>query len=161
MSNKQDTIQVEFEITANEIPADLAAMKHLVGDTCREAGVTSAAISIRIVDDEQMIETHRQYMGKTGTTDVISFDLSDEFERQRSFAMIVNAQMAARQAKRRKLTPEAELALYITHGLLHQLGYDDVDVQQARRMHDREDAILTRHGFGQVFYKNTKSKETD
>jgi probable rRNA maturation factor len=86
------------------------------------------------------------------TTDVLSFDLSDEFEPKPSFALIVNAAMAARQATERGHSAQAELALYITHGLLHNLGYDDLDDEQALQMHRMEDHILERHGFGRVFF---------
>ena len=46
---------------------------------------------------------------------------------------------------------EAEIALYITHGLLHNLGFDDASEQQAEEMHRMEDEILQQAGFGTVF----------
>jgi probable rRNA maturation factor len=67
--------------------------------------------------------------------------------------------MAARQARQRGHSTEAELALYVTHGLLHNLGYDDGNDEQARQMHLKEDEILQRHGFGQVY--DTKKSRFD
>ena len=43
----------------------------------------------------------------------------------RIFDLIVNGELAAREAARRGHGAEAELALYITHGLLHNLGFND------------------------------------
>ena len=51
---------------------------------------------------------------------------------------------------------EAELALYITHGLLHNLGFDDSTEMQAKKMHDTEDEILRQSGFGLVYNKSNE-----
>jgi len=145
-------IEVEFDITAEDVRADWAALEELVRNICTQQQVRQASVSISIVDDARMIEAHQQYMQLDTTTDVLSFDLSDEFETRPSFALIVNAAMAARQASERRHSAQAELALYITHGLLHNLGYDDLDEEQALEMHRMEDQILEQHGFGRVFF---------
>jgi probable rRNA maturation factor len=67
--------------------------------------------------------------------------------------------MAVRQANLRGHTSEAELALYITHGLLHNLGFDDSAENQARKMHETEDEILQEFGYGMVYNKDTRTKE--
>ena len=67
--------------------------------------------------------------------------------------MVVNGEMAVREAKLRGHSSEAELALYITHGLLHNLGFDDSTQSQARKMHDTEDEILQQLGYGLVYNK--------
>lgn len=152
MSEGDHTINVEFDIAAEDVQADWTAMEQLVRDVCKQEDVHEATVAISIVDDERMIEAHQQYMQMDNTTDVLSFDLSDEFEPTPNFALIVNAAMAARQAAERGHSSRAELALYITHGLLHNLGYDDLDEEQALQMHRMEDQILEQHGFGRVFF---------
>ncbi len=64
--------------------------------------------------------------------------------------------MALRQADLRGHSSQAELALYITHGLLHNLGFDDSTEDKAKKMHDMEDKILQQLGYGLVYNKNTK-----
>jgi len=49
------------------------------------------------------------------------------------FELVVNGEMAVRQALLRKHSSQAELALYITHGLLHNLGFDDAAEDQAKK----------------------------
>lgn len=136
---------------------NLRKLKKLVCAVCREFDAADATVQICIVNDTGITELHRQFLNKSGTTDVISFDLSDEFEPDRNFLIAVNLEMARRQAEKRGHSPEAELALYIVHGLLHQLGYDDLDPRHARRMHEKEDAILQNQGFG-VTYRKHKTK---
>jgi probable rRNA maturation factor len=67
---------------------------------------------------------------------------------------VVNAEMANRQAAKRGHSPEAELALYITHGLLHNLGFDDLSSEDAKKMHETEDAMLQQLGFGIIYNQN-------
>jgi probable rRNA maturation factor len=75
-------------------------------------------------------------------------------EPEQTFQLIVNADMAARQAAKRAHSTEAELALYITHGMLHNAGFDDIDEEQARKMHDTEDMLLQRYGFGVIYSRD-------
>ena len=49
---------------------------------------------------------------------------------------------------------ESEIALYITHGLLHQMGFDDTEQQQAKEMHTAEDKILQENNYGLVYGSN-------
>ncbi len=50
------------------------------------------------------------------------------------------------------------MALYITHGLLHNLGFDDADPEQARRMHAAEDEILQDFGYGLVYNRDREAR---
>jgi len=56
--------------------------------------------------------------------------------------VIVSAETAAREAGLRRKTPEKELDLYVVHGLLHLLGYDDASPGKARVMRHREKELL-------------------
>jgi len=73
--------------------------------------------------------------------------LTDITERKRH----EDAVHQAREAARRGHSAEAELALYVTHGLLHNLGFNDATAAQARKMHRMEDEILQHLGYGFVY----------
>jgi probable rRNA maturation factor len=105
-----------------------------------------------------MQELNTQFLNHQTTTDCLSFDLSDEAEESKIFELIVNGEMAVRQADSRGHSSEAELALYITHGLLHNLGFDDSTPEQARTMHDTEDEILQQMGYGFVYNRNVRAQ---
>jgi rRNA maturation RNase YbeY len=57
----------------------------------------------------------------------------------------------SRQAEHRGYAVERELLLYIVHGVLHCLGYDDDDDESFREMHAMEDAVLSAIGIGPTF----------
>ncbi len=97
-------------------------------------------------------EINKQFLNRNCTTDCLSFDLSDDdTNAPKSFELVVNAEMAVKEAKSRDHSSEAELALYITHGLLHNLGFDDSSKDRLRKMRDTEDEILKQQGYGLVY----------
>lgn len=103
-----------------------------------------------------MKSMHRNFLGKAKITDVMSFDLSEPVEKSKFYEIIINIEQARRQAAKRGHSVQAETALYLVHGLLHQLGFDDLDESQARRMHRQEDKILKDAGFGNIYDSDRK-----
>ena len=150
--NNSENICIQFDCDIDN-NVDLQKLKTLIQNICIEFNVLDVDVQISIVNDAGIIDVHQKFLDKNTTTDVISFDLSDEFETARNFQIIVNADMARRQAGKRGHASDAELALYITHGMLHQLGYDDLESEQARLMHEKEDVILQKNGFGVIYHK--------
>lgn len=111
-------------------------------------------LEIVILGNAGMTRLNRQWLGHQGPTDVIAFDLSDESAG--SGGPVVGQinvcwPVACRQAARRGHPAAVELLLYIVHGLLHLLGYDDHSRAGAARMHAREDELLGELGFGSVY----------
>jgi probable rRNA maturation factor len=127
-------------------------LKKLVKAVCARFKLSKATISIAIVNDTQIRKLNKQFLNQNRPTDCISFNLSDNKKSStKSFELVVNAELAARQAKLRGHSSEAELALYITHGLLHNFGFDDSTKKQAEKMHNIEDQILQQLGYGPIY----------
>ena len=134
-------------------------VKKLAGAVLNRFGFSKATVSIAIVDDAEIRKLNSRFLNRKSTTDCLSFDLSDAKGPQspKLFELIVNGEMALRQANLRGHSSRAELALYITHALLHNLGFDDSTESPAKKMHDMEDNILQQLGYGLVYNKKTKS----
>lgn len=134
---------------------DHADLKRTIEHVLHNQQITSGSISLAIVDDQAIMQLKEKYFGISATTDVVSFDLSDRFNQpprpELDCEVVVNAQKALEVAEQRQTDLRAELNLYVVHGLLHQLGYDDHTEQQAQAMHQREDQLLSELGFGKVF----------
>jgi len=118
--------------------------------------VAQGEVSLAIVDDKTIARIAKKYFGKAQVTDVISFDLRDKrpakTNKRIDCEVVVNAQEALRQGRTKPKDVWAELNLYVVHGLLHQLGYDDRQQRQAKLMHAQEDQLLEALGLGKVFY---------
>jgi probable rRNA maturation factor len=130
--------------------------KKLVGAVCTRFGLRKAVVGIVIVDNKYIRKLNEKFLRCKSVTDCLAFDLSQAGDEQKSFELVVNGQLAKSEAIKRGHPAQAELALYITHGLLHNLGFDDHSPAQARKMHRLEDQILQQHGFGPVYDRKKK-----
>ena len=142
------------------IPVDTSKLKGLVRAICVRFEVRQVVVGIAIVDDVEISQLNARFLNHEGTTDCLSFDLSDGADPQESkvFDLIVNGELAAREAARRGHGAGAELALYVAHGLLHNLGFDDATREQADLMHRTEDEILQHLGYGLVYNTGARSQ---
>ncbi|MFA5238882.1 MAG: rRNA maturation RNase YbeY [Phycisphaerae bacterium] len=161
MSPVKQTRNIAVRIAENfkDIKIRLPKLKKLVKAVCNRFKLSKATISIAIVSNTQIRKLNKQFLNKNRPTDCLSFDLSDNDtnslhgKRSRTIELIVNGEMAVKKATQQGHSAEAELALYITHGLLHNLGFDDSTKKQAEKMHNTEDEILQRLGYGRVYNK--------
>ncbi len=150
-------IAIQIKQNFDDINIDAAKLKKLAGAVCKRfaADRTNDAkyeISIAIVDNAQIRGLNKQFGKQSRSTDCLSFDLSDsEVNSPKLFELVVNAEKAVKEAKLRGHSAQAELALYITHALLHNLGFDDSTRAKAKKMHDTEDEILQQFGFGLIY----------
>lgn len=111
-------------------------------------------LSVIIVNDERMAALHAAHLGCSRTTDVLSFDLSEQVEPgqvQIEADLAICADEAARRAAEFGHSIERELLLYAVHGLLHCVGFDDQDEAAASAMHAEEDRILQVIGVGATY----------
>lgn len=116
-------------------------------------GVTGEC-RIRLAGDDEVAAAHLKHLGEPGTTDVITFDLLDGLGAATAAVdadLLICIDEAERQAEAARRPVEHEILLYITHGLLHCLGYDDHDEAAAAAMHRKEDEILSAIGIGPVY----------
>jgi len=109
-------------------------------------------LSIAIVPAKKMEDLHKMYLGKSGPTDVLTFELGhDSRSRVTSGEVIICSAVAKERARELGHSTENELLLYAIHGLLHLSGFDDRTASAFAAMHAKEDQILTRLGIGPIF----------
>ena len=154
MGHRKQTQNITVQITKNfdSLNVNAAKLKKLVKAVCNRFKLRKAVVSIAIVDDAEIRKVNKRFCNNGSSTDCLSFDLSDDDpDSTKSFELIVNAERAVKEANVRGHSGQAELALYVTHALLHNLGFDDSGPKLAKQMHDTEDEILQQFGFGIVY----------
>jgi probable rRNA maturation factor len=129
--------------------------KKLVKSICKRFRVNSAIINIVITNNRHIRSFNKKFHHRDAVTECLSFDLSLPADKHKLFDIIVNAQKAKSEAKKRGHSANSELALYITHGLLHNFGLDDSTAEKANVMHRLEDEILQQQDFGQIYKMNS------
>jgi probable rRNA maturation factor len=127
-----------------------------VGDVVRhvlaEEELGRARLSMTIIDDAGIRGLNRQFLSHDYPTDVLSFPLSED-EDDLVGEVVISAETARRVADEHGTSAEAELLLYVVHGVLHLAGYDDAASADAQRMHEREEAILARFGHEHAYWR--------
>ena len=102
-------------------------------------------LGLHLVTRRKITELNETYLQHQGSTDVITFDLSDgglRRPREIDGEIVISVDMARREARRRRLPVTQELLRYAIHGTLHLCGYDDRTAAQRRRIRAAEDAVL-------------------
>lgn len=114
----------------------------LVGLLARQEDARLTHVDIAVVAAAEMAELNRRYLNHVGATDVLSFDMSDEHTDGLIAQIVVCGDIAAAEGPNHDNSAARELLLYVTHGLLHLMGYDDTTPPLAAKMHARAEQIL-------------------
>ena len=125
-------------------------------------------VSLLFVDEPTIAELNERFLGNSGPTDVLAFPIDDEpvpggrspdeggtgpggplSSEEEPVPMllgdvVVCPAVARRQAEEHAVEAEDELALLVVHGLLHLLGMDHLESDEAERMEHRERLLLSR-----------------
>jgi probable rRNA maturation factor len=154
----------------NDHPVDADRWMKLANDvlTTEKVG-DDVEVSVMFVDEKTIAELNEKFMGKTGPTDVLSFpidegppesgrvpdaggngpgyELAGEGDGPLSLLgdVVICPAVVARKAPDHAGTYEDETALLLVHGLLHLMGMDHVNDEEADIMEAKERALLIQH----------------
>lgn len=105
----------------------------------RAAGPLKGPLEIHIVSDSAIRRVNRDRLGHDWSTDVCTFPMNEPFLWGE---LVVSADTARREARKRGLEFEKELALYVIHGVLHLKGMDDTSPAKAKKMRAGEERAM-------------------
>ncbi len=99
-------------------------------------------INLVLISDELIAGIHEKYLQDNSPTDVISFDLSEDFEDFYEGEIYISIDRACDQAKEFNVTFKSELYRLVAHGILHLIGYDDQSETERQKMRELENKVL-------------------
>jgi probable rRNA maturation factor len=162
------SIEVFAADEQQDVPVDALRWVRLAKEVLVAEGVRGEAeLTLLFVDELSIADLNKRFLGKEGPTDVLSFPIDDDaVERGRSpdsggsgpgtmppepsdlptllGDVVICPKVAARNAPGHAGTLDDELALLVVHGILHLLGMDHVDDDEAELMEARERDLLAR-----------------
>ncbi|MEX0820154.1 MAG: rRNA maturation RNase YbeY [Pirellulaceae bacterium] len=138
-------IHVEIANEQSKYVFDAELLQEAVRIVARGESVDTADVSVAIVDDALIRDLNRKYLQHDYATDVLSFLLSGLGEPMEG-EIVVSADTAAREAVRYEWSVADELLLYVIHGALHLVGYDDASDEQRETMRRKERDYLAELG---------------
>lgn len=129
----------------NKVPLNSQGIKRTILKTISSEKVKkSGEITLSFVNDQEIKGLNLRYRGQNNPTDVLAFDISRPSDPKNIFAdIVISTDTAIRNACIFKTSKLYELHLYLIHGLLHLLGYDDKTQRQRKIMDEKAAYILT------------------
>ncbi len=152
MSSYTISVRIEpaFADLVSELPVEQIARKVLEAE-----GVDSGSeLSVVITDDKTVQDLNKRYRDRDETTDVLSFGLlpsglddgadfaTPPGTRRQLGEVVISFPTARRQADEAGHEMLGEVLHLLTHGILHILGYDHEQPDQAKAMRNKEEAVL-------------------
>lgn len=108
-------------------------------------------VTLTFVTNERIHELNRDYRGIDRPTDVLSFECDnkpfddEDLEAAGEFELgdiVIATDVALAQTREYGTTFEEEVTLLTVHGLLHLLGYDHIEDDEAEVMEALEDKLI-------------------
>jgi probable rRNA maturation factor len=122
-------VNIHTSVNTSAYPIKVSSVENLVSDFIAFHHTTFDEASIHFVDTPTICDLHEQFFNDPSTTDCISFPMDDaEEEGYRILGdVFVCPETADNYVKSNGGDLYHEITLYVVHGLLHLLGYDDIE----------------------------------
>lgn len=119
-------IEIEIANEQETLEISEALIREAVNAVLKKAQIENAEMSIALVDDETIHGINRQFLRHDYPTDVISFPLSDSPAKLEG-EIVLSVDTARRESEKvvGSWSVEKEALLYVVHGCLHLIGFDD------------------------------------
>jgi probable rRNA maturation factor len=104
-------------------------------------------LAVHLVSATEMEKANRQFLGHENSTDVITFDYRKGYEELETTSdlrgeILISVEDAMAQAAEFHTIWQEEIIRYFVHGVLHLLGYDDLDPEKRTIMKRAENKLL-------------------
>ncbi len=131
-------MKIHIHNSQKDLPLSSKAVRALVKAVLEHLKSPHSEIAIYFVTTRKICQLHEKFFEDPTTTDCISFPLDEEHLGE----IFVCPKTAIDYATAKKTDPFDETALYIIHGLLHCLGYDDLKPHLRRTMQKKEKSCM-------------------
>jgi probable rRNA maturation factor len=139
--------QLELQIETKSVAlADLPSEKQF--QTWLDAALADQEkefeVVIRLVDEAESAQLNQDYRGKTGPTNILSFEfeIPDGIPLNLLGDLVICAPLVVKEAQEQHKPVEHHWAHLVIHGVLHLRSYDHVDETEAEEMEAKEIEIL-------------------
>jgi probable rRNA maturation factor len=112
----------------------------LDSDICTDK-IPDGELSVAFIENEEIRRLHSDYFNDASITDVITFQGDHAMDFAGEICVCVD--VAQETAPEHDLTLAQEITLYLVHGWLHLVGYNDKSESDRSSMRDAEKRIIS------------------
>lgn len=110
-------------------------------------GSPEGELSILVVDDSEIKTLNKDYLNRSGPTNVIAFPMKEgdfsDINPHLLGDVVISIETAGLEALQSEISTEERFAQLLVHGILHLFGFDhEKNEQDARRMEKKSDELL-------------------
>jgi probable rRNA maturation factor len=114
---------------------NVRALREITSTLLTELAGPNATLEINLVSPAQMAGVNQTFLQHEGPTDVITFDYREPGpDAPLNGELFICPAVAVTQAREFGTEWRSELVRYVIHGMLHLLGYDDLEPVDRRKM---------------------------
>ncbi|MBL1433610.1 MAG: rRNA maturation RNase YbeY [Gammaproteobacteria bacterium] len=119
----------------------------------QQQSVDDVELFIRVVDKAESQGLNKDYRNKDAPTNVLSFPIdAPEYVVPRVLGdLVICAEVVDAESQAQDKSRDAHWAHMVVHGILHLLGFDHEDDDQAQQMEDLEIEIIQGLGFAKPY----------
>ncbi len=124
----------------NSLSINPQKVEQVIIQILEKEGCICDEVTIHFVDNATICDLHSRFFNDPSPTDCISFPMDEEedpFYRVLG-EVFVCPETAIKYANEHNVNPYLETTLYVVHGMLHLLGYDDLEDQDRQLMRQAE-----------------------
>jgi probable rRNA maturation factor len=141
-------MKLQIENSQSKIKIDKRMIRSTVLKILKTLDCADKEISLSFVDDQNIKQLNKQYLGKDKATNVLSFSLLEgeygNINPQILGDIIISVETSQRDALYGKLTIDQEIDFLIIHGILHLLGYnhENTTEKETKKMRQKEKELF-------------------
>lgn len=107
-----------------------------------EQGYSVDEVNYIFCSDDYLLEINRQHLNHDYYTDIITFPYTESGNKNLHTDMFISTERIKDYAIENNLSVEIELLRVMAHGILHQIGWNDKNEEQAKEMRIAEDNAI-------------------
>lgn len=140
MSNDNPLVELH---NPHEYPLGVtdAALAEVFHQIAAGENVAIELVNVVLLDDEELLRMNQRYLQHDTYTDIITFDLSEEFGPLQG-ELYISFPRIEENAQEFGVTPQEEFLRVAIHGVLHLSGYVDATPAEKEIMRGKEDRYL-------------------
>ena len=145
--NGEEPFLLEILDEQDELVVELDKVRTVCQSILDDADIRSGKINVVLVESDVIQQYNRDFLQHDYPTDTISFPTDDRREEGHlEGEVLVCTEVAKERAEEFGWSANEELLLYVIHGMLHLVGFDDVTPEQRTIMQEKEQHYLATLG---------------
>ena len=117
---------------------NLKAITRFIKNVLKNCGVAAGEISFLFCNDRFILKVNKKFFHRPLPTDVIAFPL----DKDNLGEVVVSVERAVKVCKKYNNSWQEEFSLYVIHGILHLLGYEDTSPAKKKKMFKKQEEIF-------------------